>query len=91
MHRKGKSQRCTQDSSIPSVRQRDRQRDAQEGVKCVALLLAMRARQGGPGTNMDNRAQLHLTSLGMHKPSNPMFTNSRSNGKPWKGFVFGER
>lgn len=45
----GKEPRA-RDSSVPSVRQRDRQRDAQEGVKGVALLLAMRARQGGPGT-----------------------------------------
>lgn len=85
-----KSQGHAQDSSIPSVGQRDRQRDAEERVKGVALLLAMRACQGGPGTNMENRAQLHLTSLGMYKPPNPMFINSRSNRKPWKHFVFGE-
>lgn len=61
----GKSQGHTQDSPVPSVRQRDRQRDAEERVKRVALLLAMRARQGGPGTNMENRAQLYLASLGI--------------------------
>lgn len=87
----GKSQHYVQDSSIPSVGQRDRQRDAEERVEGVALLLAMRARQGGPGTNMDKRAELHLTSSGMYKPSHPTFTNSRSNRKPWKGFVFGEK
>lgn len=83
----GESPGCAEDSSVPSVGQRDRQRDAQERVKGVALLLAMRARQGGPGQT-DNRAQLQLTSLGMYKLPNPTFSTSRFQGKPWKGFVW---
>lgn len=56
---------CTEDSSVPSVGQRDRQRDAQERVKGVALLLAMRARQGGPGTNrQQGTVTAHLTGNG---------------------------
>lgn len=37
-----------QERNAPCVWQRDRQRDAQEGIECVALLLAVWAGEGGP-------------------------------------------
>lgn len=45
--RRGQGAHGTQWRS-PGVGQRNRQRDAEEGVEGVALLLAARARQGGP-------------------------------------------
>lgn len=45
--RRGQGAHGTQRRS-PGVGQRNRQRDAEEGVEGVALLLAARARQGGP-------------------------------------------
>lgn len=55
----GKQSTLVQDSHVPRVRQRNRQRDAEERVKGVTLLLAMWARQRGPGASIGNRTELN--------------------------------
>lgn len=55
----GKQPTLVQDSHVPRVRQRNRQRDAEERVEGVTLLLAMWARQRGPGASIGNRTELN--------------------------------